>query len=544
MADALSHRTTANRLPPGHALSYCSSQPQAMASNEADPAESRSADDISLNMSISPTEALESNSDPPPAPRIADDDGADGGNDQEITCLDAEVQHAAPTPPAQSVTPPLPEGTTGDVCGVPVAKAISEEDVQAEENDVLERVDDDRRVPGKDTHLRFLVDVVLATAENNERRDVEQGGYRIFLQAPVIVVEHAASAVHAAAAGAIAVAPRPAAGATRTRHIVCGIMLVAIGIVGGAGIVLGIQQLKNDDGQAGEGDLFDANTSAVNEQALSEKQSLLAGLLDPWLQSIGSDVYAIYETPRTPQYQALKWLEQTSFDADANEDFNFLTPSFDSGLPPEVKNEERLNQRYALAVLYYATTGKDKSVLVPWRDKSNFLSNDHECEWFDKTSGHGVICDKTAQRVIGVNLENNHLSGRLPPDLALLSNLKIFKLTQNNLTGTIPKSFGKLTQLKELNLKNNNLSGSIPSEVGQMVSLVEIHLNGNDFTDGMNNFCEIGPALNFVADCFCRNYPLVVQKVECTCCKFCCAMGDDNAQECHLNVPCIDPSKG
>lgn len=243
-----------------------------MATNEADPTESRGADDISPNTRSSPTEALESNSDPPPAPRIADDDGADGDNDHE-TGLDAEVQHVAPAPPAQSITLPLPEDTTGDDSGVPIATPISDEDVQAEEV--------------KEFHLRFLGDVALATAENDEMGDVEQGGDRTPLQVPITGVDHAA--------------PSPAAGTYRIRHIAYGIILVAIGIAGGAGIVLGIRKLKYNDGenhlkgasdaQADKWEQFDVNTTAVNEQtpptpsplpaALSEKQSLLDGLLDP-----------------------------------------------------------------------------------------------------------------------------------------------------------------------------------------------------------------------------------------------------------------------
>ena len=92
---------------------------------------------------------------------------------------------------------------------------------------------------------------------------------------------------------------------------------------------------------------------------------------------------------------------------------------------------------------------KSTEVLCCWETSPTFYRTITN-EWFNKTSGPTVNYDNAAQQAIGVDLDNNNLSGRLPPDLGLLSNLQIFKLSKNDLTGTIPTSFWKLTQLKEL----------------------------------------------------------------------------------------------
>uniref|UniRef100_A0A7S4R0Q1 Uncharacterized protein n=1 Tax=Ditylum brightwellii TaxID=49249 RepID=A0A7S4R0Q1_9STRA len=58
---------------------------------------------------------------------------------------------------------------------------------------------------------------------------------------------------------------------------------------------------------------------------------------------------------------------------------------------PNLSND-RLKQRFALATLYYSTNGE-----TAWKSQLNFLTDMHECEWNDGTSGTvlGVaFCDE------------------------------------------------------------------------------------------------------------------------------------------------------
>ena len=200
-----------------------------------------------------------------------------------------------------------------------------------------------------------------------------------------------------------------------------------------------------------------------------------------------------------------------------------------------------------------------------WKDNSNFLSDNHECEWSSSKNLQqlGVTCDDNL-RVSEINLQNNNLSGVLPPnelhgltqlrkmdlsynshisgalpeDLGRLPNLQILLLGHNALTGTLPSTYGNLTQLREFSLVDNSLGGSIPAEVSSMTSLTNIWLNQNWFTDGMNNFCQEDiDATIFYADCFCGNFPQLQSEVECTCCTRCCGGPQEN---CRPNVPCIN----
>ncbi|RWW80657.1 hypothetical protein BHE74_00010982, partial [Ensete ventricosum] len=61
-------------------------------------------------------------------------------------------------------------------------------------------------------------------------------------------------------------------------------------------------------------------------------------------------------------------------------------------------------------------------------------------------------------------LDNNNLTGHLPPELSSLPNLLILQLDNNNFNGTsIPGSYANMSKLLKLDLSNNHLSGTIPS---------------------------------------------------------------------------------
>ena len=74
------------------------------------------------------------------------------------------------------------------------------------------------------------------------------------------------------------------------------------------------------------------------------------------------------------------------------------------------------------------------------------------------------------------------LFGRIPPELANLSELRTLGLELNELTGPIPPELGKLTNLEGLNLSDNYLRGNIPAELGNLTNLRYLGLSGNQLT--------------------------------------------------------------
>ncbi len=135
-------------------------------------------------------------------------------------------------------------------------------------------------------------------------------------------------------------------------------------------------------------------------------------------------------------------------------------------------SSQQFAQRYALAVLYYATQGDDK-----WEIKTNWMSGKHECSWY------GVICGDTPldrHTVVGLDLGFNQLNGLLPRELALLQNIIEVDFHGNDLQGIIPHGIMfAWKKCKILRLHMNGFFGELHSEIGHMVSLEELHLFGN-----------------------------------------------------------------
>ena len=94
-----------------------------------------------------------------------------------------------------------------------------------------------------------------------------------------------------------------------------------------------------------------------------------------------------------------------------------------------------------------------------------------------------------------LDLGGNQLSGSIPPELGNLTRLNELSLESNQLTGAIPVELGKLVSLRKLNLAQNRLIGSMPGEFGNLKNLEEMLLTaGNEVTG-----CA-PPVLRYVED--------------------------------------------
>ncbi len=93
--------------------------------------------------------------------------------------------------------------------------------------------------------------------------------------------------------------------------------------------------------------------------------------------------------------------------------------------------------REALVAFYNSTDGEN------WSVNTNWLSDEPVGSW------HGVTTNDEG-RVTRLVIENNRLSGPLPPALGSLSAPEYLRLGNNRLIGQIPTELGNLSNLQLL----------------------------------------------------------------------------------------------
>ena len=137
-------------------------------------------------------------------------------------------------------------------------------------------------------------------------------------------------------------------------------------------------------------------------------------------------------------------------------------------------SHDRIVQRYALAVLYYANGG------CHWLDSFEFLSKGHECDW---SGALQCIHPDAEDAVTHINLGSNNLTGILPLELAALTHLQSLTLGSNALTGSLPSGWYRLSDLTTLDLGMNFLSGTIPDVYYEnWIDLEAWNMASNDLT--------------------------------------------------------------
>ena len=122
-----------------------------------------------------------------------------------------------------------------------------------------------------------------------------------------------------------------------------------------------------------------------------------------------------------------------------------------------------LGEREVLAALYEATDGPN------WAVSDNWLTDAPLAEW------HGVETDASG-RMVSLDLNNNGLTGLIPPELGRLTGLERLNLYSNPLFGPVPPELGDLANLQLLFLGNGHLTGPIPPELGDLANLKQLFL--------------------------------------------------------------------
>jgi hypothetical protein len=150
------------------------------------------------------------------------------------------------------------------------------------------------------------------------------------------------------------------------------IVVVVIGVAVGLAVALT---------PGGDGDLevdgpAPVSTPAPTLSILTER----AGILGEALNYLSSD-QTVFDDLRSPQVRALTWL--------ADRDEAFIDP----------EDSQRLEARYALATIYFATNGNI------WLDNLGFLSSAHECDWSESGVGNATEPEPMQIGVVGNTTE-------------------------------------------------------------------------------------------------------------------------------------------
>ncbi|XP_010266812.1 PREDICTED: receptor protein kinase CLAVATA1 [Nelumbo nucifera] len=93
----------------------------------------------------------------------------------------------------------------------------------------------------------------------------------------------------------------------------------------------------------------------------------------------------------------------------------------------------------------------------------------------------GELPDRISGETLGLlTLSNNRITGKIPPAIANLTNLRTLSLDVNLFSGEIPPEIFGLKMLSKINISSNNITGEIPIALGHCKSLSSVDFSRNN----------------------------------------------------------------
>ncbi|KZV33987.1 leucine-rich repeat receptor-like serine/threonine-protein kinase [Dorcoceras hygrometricum] len=144
-----------------------------------------------------------------------------------------------------------------------------------------------------------------------------------------------------------------------------------------------------------------------------------------------------------------------------------------------------LSKMFHLKFLYLSynhfTSPGGNADLVPFFES---MVNSSDLQELDLAGNHlggelPSIIGALSTKLVQINLDDNQISGLIPPQISNLVNLTLLNLSSNLLNGSIPSELCQTRKLERLYLSNNSLSGNIPSAFGNMPHLGLLDLSKN-----------------------------------------------------------------
>ncbi|KAI5058587.1 hypothetical protein GOP47_0026757 [Adiantum capillus-veneris] len=127
---------------------------------------------------------------------------------------------------------------------------------------------------------------------------------------------------------------------------------------------------------------------------------------------------------------------------------------------------------HALIAFKNSVSGDPLGTLATWNPK-----DDTPCHW------HGIVCNTlpgfTTPRVVSISVVMANISGRIPPEMGTLDQLRRLSLHHNSLTGTLPQQLFNATALRSIFVQGNLISGEIPSQISLLPYLQNLDLSHN-----------------------------------------------------------------
>nr|GMC55131.1 receptor-like protein kinase HAIKU2 [Ipomoea batatas] len=106
-------------------------------------------------------------------------------------------------------------------------------------------------------------------------------------------------------------------------------------------------------------------------------------------------------------------------------------------------------------------------------------------QYFDASSNHlyGSLYEiRFLNKLISLQLFENHFSGEVPPELGDFKNLVNLSIYTNNLTGTLPAKLGSWAEFDFIDASENFFTGPIPPEMCKQGKMKELLILQNNFT--------------------------------------------------------------